>query len=219
MEQICDERSFHLHCALGAKLLTTEATDALFLIDDRLFLLYHDSLRRANVTADAATDASLFVMLEQIVADGAVLERGEVADELFGVLDLGHGAQGNAGFKNPLLAGDNTDLVFGVAFPLVIVIDHGAHIADTAVAADHDLIHQFRTSSGREEKLHQIVLPDHGFIFFAVGANHLIGERLFGLHRHIEVLFVFQQTAQFCKAYTYYPPTSILCLLYYIDRK
>ena len=52
-----DKSSLYLHCALGTKLLTAEASDAFAAVYYRLSALNNDSLRRADLTAEIAADA------------------------------------------------------------------------------------------------------------------------------------------------------------------
>ena len=51
----------HLHCGFRAEFLTAEATDAQRTVDDRFLVLDDDSLRGADVTADAAADTHILL--------------------------------------------------------------------------------------------------------------------------------------------------------------
>ena len=60
MEKLCKRRALYLQGAFGAKLLTAEATDAFFAVDDGFFILYDNSLCRTDVAANAASDTNAF---------------------------------------------------------------------------------------------------------------------------------------------------------------
>ena len=50
----------HLHCALGAELLTAEAANTAFSIDNRFFILNNNRLRGADIAANSAAYAEAF---------------------------------------------------------------------------------------------------------------------------------------------------------------
>ena len=60
MEDFGEEGSSDLHCALGAELLTAEATNAIAAVYHRLAALYLYSLGGANIFTHAAAYAQVF---------------------------------------------------------------------------------------------------------------------------------------------------------------
>ena len=59
MEYRGDKGALDLHCALGAELLATEASDAKGSVYTCLFVFYNDSLGRANISANTAAYAHI----------------------------------------------------------------------------------------------------------------------------------------------------------------
>ena len=83
MEQRRDRGAMDLHGALGAKLLTAEATDAIAFSDLCLLILNGDRLGGADITAYAAADAEI---LFELGACAEELARQRAEKPLDGIL-------------------------------------------------------------------------------------------------------------------------------------
>ena len=78
MEKGGEPGALYLHCALGAELLTAEASDAELSVDNCLAVLDDDGFCGTDILTDAAADAKLFIKSRLGFKD----EGGDFAEEI-----------------------------------------------------------------------------------------------------------------------------------------